>query len=99
MPDLEKQIMAAVSSKTYQPLNAKALARKLDVPAAAYEAFKEVLRGLIKQGRIELGKNKSIRPAPTTGTVIGVFRKAAAGFGFVRPHFVDGKQGPEIFIP
>ena len=99
MADLEKRILAAVAQPGYQPLKAKALARKLELPGSSYQAFKDALRGLLKQGRLELGKNKSIRPSRPHGSVIGVFRRATAGFGFVRPHLLDGKQAPEIFVP
>lgn len=99
MHELEQQILATVSSKTYQPLKPKALARKLDHGGARYELFKKVLKGLIAQGRLELGKSNAIRPAGQHGTVTGIFRKASGGFGFVRPHPVEGKAGLDIHIP
>ena len=99
MHDLEQHILATVSAKTYQPLKPKALARKLDHGGARYEFFKKVVKDLIKQGRLELGKGNAIRPAGQHGTVTGTFRKNAAGFGFVRPHPIDGKVGLDVHIP
>jgi ribonuclease R len=99
MPDLEERILAAVGRKSYQPLKPKALARKLSVPQSQYARFRQALRDLLKQGRLEIGKNHAIRLAAPFGTVTGVFRKAAAGFGFVRPHAIDGTVGAEIYIP
>src|SRR5262245_2419345 len=97
MPDLEEKILAAVARKSYQPLKPKALARKLGVPPGQYRHFRQVLRDLLKQRRIEIGKNHAVRPAPPHGTATGVYRGTSAGF--VRPHTVEGHTGPEIYIP
>jgi ribonuclease R len=99
MATFEEQILAALGRKTYEPLKPKALARKLNVPAKQYSAFRQALRDLVKQKRIELGKNHTVRPARPHGTVTGIFRSTAAGNGFVRPHALDGTAGPEIYIP
>jgi ribonuclease R len=98
MPDLEEMILAAISRKNYQPLKPKALARKLGVTASHYAGFRRVLRDLLSQGRIELGRNHSVRPVQPHGTVVGVYRSTSGGFGFVRPHAVEGTAGPEIHI-
>jgi ribonuclease R len=99
MASLEDQIITALARKSYQPLKPKALARKLHVPASAYAHFRQVLRDLLGQHRIEIGKNNTVRPAAPHGTVTGTFRKAGAGFGFVRPHATRDKVGPDIYIP
>lgn len=99
MKDLESRILAYVSKPGAPPLKPKALARKLNVPSPEYEHFKKVLRHLISDGRLEIGKNQTIRQAGPHGTVTGVFRKATGGYGFVRPHPVEGKAGLDLFIP
>jgi ribonuclease R len=99
MNDLETAVMAHLSKKNYQPLKPKPLAKKLGVPVGRYAEFRRVLRSLIKQGRIEIGKNHLLRPAPPHGTTTGTFRRAEAGHGFVRPHLVEGRAGTDIFIP
>src|SRR5437773_6496576 len=98
MPDLESQILAALSRKSYHPLKPKALARKLGVTASTYGDFRRVLRDLVKQGRAEMGKNHTVRPAQPHGTITGIYRKTSSGAGYVRPHVIDGKAGPEIHI-
>src|SRR5260370_476247 len=98
MNDLSEQIVIALQRKNYQPLKAKALARKLGVPAPEHDHFRRALRELIKQGRAELGKNRTIRPAQPHGAVTGIYRRTTSGTGFVRPHKVDGHAGPEIMI-
>jgi ribonuclease R len=95
---LEEQILAALVRKNYVPLKPKALARKIGVTPKAYSEFRKVLRDLISEKRVELGRNQTIRPVPPHGTATGVFRRTAGGFGFVRPHQVDGKVGLEIMI-
>jgi ribonuclease R len=98
MAKLEDQILAALSKKNYQPLKPKALARKLGVPARQYIEFRQVLRDLVRQKRVEMGKNHTVRPTQPHGTVTGIFRRSGAGYGFVRPHAIDGKAGPEMLI-
>jgi ribonuclease R len=98
MPELADDIVALLSRKNYQPLKPKALARKLGVPSRQYGDFRRALRELLKQGRAEMGKNHTVRPAQPHGTITGIFRRAAAGYGFVRTHAIDGKVGPEILV-
>jgi ribonuclease R len=96
--NLEEQILAAVARKAYQPLKPKALARKIGVPAKDYGSFRWALRELIKQGRLIIGKNQTVRPTPPHGTITGIYRRTSTGTGFVRPHLIDGQAGPEILI-
>jgi ribonuclease R len=99
MEKMEAHILAAVARKNYQPLKPKALARKLGVTSPEYARFCRVLKDLRGQGRLDIGKDQRIRQTPPHGTATGTFRKNESGFGFVRPHAVDGAIGPEIFIP
>ena len=99
MSDLEKKLLNTVGRSEYQPLKPKALARKLGLSGAEYDAFKTAVRKLVKEGRLVLARNSTIRPAASPNTVTGVFRKTAGGFGFVRPQPTDGTPQPEIYIP
>ncbi len=98
MPDLAERILAALGRSRYQPLKPKALARKIGVPSSQYGEFKQALRELLREGRIEKGKNDTVRPAQPHGTVTGTFRRTSSGLGFVRPQPVDGVVGPEVVI-
>jgi ribonuclease R len=98
MPDFTEQILAAVGRKSYEPLKPKALARKLGVPQKLYGEFRNALRELARQGRVQFGKNHAVRPAGQHGTVVGVFRRTSTGLGFVRPHVVEGKAGADIAV-
>jgi ribonuclease R len=99
MADLEAQILATLANKDYQPLKPKALARKLGLPTARYAQFRQALRSLRSQHRIEVGKNHTVRPIQPHGTITGIYRSTTSGFGFVRPHPVEGVAGPEVYIP
>ncbi len=98
MPSLEEQILTTLSRKSYQPVKPKALARKLGITSAHYAEFRQVLRSLMKQRRVEIGKNHTVRATPPHGTATGIYRRTGSGFGFVRPHAIDGHAGPEILI-
>src|SRR5260370_3520318 len=98
MPEFTDQIIAAVSKKNYEPLKPKALAGKPGVPQKQYGDFRRCLRDLLKQGRVEIGKNHAVRTSKPHGTITGVYRRTSTGAGFVRTHLVDGKAGPEIII-
>lgn len=99
MLDLEPQILAALAQKNYSPIKPKALARRLGITAAHYGDFRRTLRSLVREGRAEIGKNHTVRPAQPHGTVTGIFRRTGSGLGFVRPHAINGTVSPEILIP
>jgi ribonuclease R len=97
---MEQQILAALARKSYQPVKPKALAKQLGVSGGRYAEFRKVLRALVAQGRVQFGKNHTVRPAPAAGTVTGVYRRLASGRGFVVPHAIDGTPaGFEVGIP
>jgi ribonuclease R len=98
MSSLADRILAHVARKDYQPLKLKALARKLELPASRYPQFRQVIRELIEQHRLEIGKRQTIRPTQPHGTITGAFRRTGKGVGFVRPHMIDGHVGPDIMI-
>jgi ribonuclease R len=98
MADLLARILHAVSAQSYTPIKAKLLAKRLGVTSDTYPEFRKIVRELIRSGRVTLGRNQTIRPADTRGTVTGIYRRTQAGHGFVRPHVVDGVFKPEIYI-
>ncbi len=98
MPSLEDQILSAIARRSYEPLKPKALARKLGVTAPQYADFRRALKGLHRDGRIEMGKNHTIKPKQPHGTITGTYRRTSSGLGFVRPHLIEGQSGAEIRI-
>src|SRR5687768_13091801 len=81
MPDLEERILAVLVKPNYAPLKPKALARRAGVPAEDYATFRRVLREMVDRGRVQMGKNHTIRAAQPHGTLTGIFRKMASGVG------------------
>jgi ribonuclease R len=99
MSDLQTRILTAIAHPNYQAVKPKALARKLGLPTEDHAAFKDALKELIRQGRVEIGKGNAVRPVGMHGTLTGIFRKTDAGFGFVRPNPDEGHKFNEVFIP
>ncbi|MCS7167041.1 MAG: ribonuclease R [Gemmatales bacterium] len=103
MKNLAETILQYVKRPNYQPVKVKVLARKLGIAAEAYAEFRRTVKELIQQGQLAWGRNHVVRLANAEAsegtTLIGVFHKTAAGFGFVRPHGVEKYGRGEIFIP
>jgi ribonuclease R len=98
MTDLSARILHAVSAKSYSPIKPKALFKRLNLGEAHYTEFRKTVRELMRSGRLAMGRNNTLRLVDTRGTLTGVFRRAQAGHGFVRPHVVNGVGRPEVFI-
>ena len=98
MPDYEKLILTALARKDYQSVKAKALARQLGVSQSDYAGFRQVLRGLIKEGKIQYGRNHTVRSVGTHGTVAGIYRRFPSGTGIVRSIAVAGHESAEYFV-
>src|SRR4051812_20973491 len=98
MTYLFTKILHAVSAKSYVPLKAKPLFKRLNLGEEQYPEFRRTVRELIRSGRLAMGRNNTLRAADAHGTLTGVYRRSASGHGFVRPHMVDGTFKPEIFI-
>jgi ribonuclease R len=114
MSNLPTRILALISRKDYKPLRVKALTRKLGLPGERIKDVREALRQLLEKGQVELTRAQAVqRPRPQSrqadvpkvkaskGEMLGVFRKAAAGHGFVRPSQTKTTSGvaEDIFIP
>src|SRR5438105_3823383 len=98
MTDLLTKILHTVTAKSYVPLKPKPLFKRLNLSDEQYPEFRRTVRELIRTGRLTMGRNNTLRAADPHGTLTGVYRRAASGHGFVRPHAVDGTFKPEVFI-
>ena len=101
MPKTDDQapLLALLGHPSYRPLKLKAIARKLKISQPRYLQFKAAVRELVRQGRIELRKDHTLKLTPPHGTVTGIFRSTSAGFGFVRPHVDRSHIQQDIYIP
>ena len=86
MTDLLARIIHAVTARSYTPIKAKALFKRLNLAEDQYPEFRRLVRELVRTGRLALGRNQTLRAADAHGSVTGVYRRAQAGHGFVRVH-------------
>ena len=98
MDDHEARVLAHVTDPENKPLTLKAMARKFRVPEDEYPAFRSVVKGMVKSGKLDIAKDKTLRKAELSGTITGTFRRSAKGFGFVRPTGSFSKAD-QVFIP
>ncbi|MCE9565022.1 MAG: RNB domain-containing ribonuclease [Planctomycetes bacterium] len=98
MTDLLSRILHATTAHSYTPIKAKPLFKRLNLDDGQYPEFRKTLRELVRTGRLAVGRNQTIRAADPHGTVTGIYRRAQAGHGFVRPHTVDGTMKADVYI-
>lgn len=98
MSDFADRVLRLVAEPEYKPLTLKAMARQFDVPVDRYADFRSAVKGLIKEGRLDVAKDKRLSKPSTQGAIIGVFKRSAKGFGFVRPH-TSKEKSDQIYIP
>jgi ribonuclease R len=100
MDDHTPQVLTLVSEPDYSPLTLKAMSRHFKISDDDYPGFRNAVKGLIKAGKLDIAKNKTLRKGggPSSGTISGTFRRSSKGFGFVRPNGSTDKA-EQIFIP
>jgi len=90
-------IIKYLSSRNYQPLKPRQLARQMGVSEAEYGAFRESVKALRDDGRVVLGAGNALTLPQMTSRVVGVFQANPRGFGFVRPD--SPNEHGDLFIP
>ena len=98
MPDLATRLLHALARPSYTPVKPKVLAKRLGVTNDDYPEFRRTLRQLVHDGRIEVGRNSTVRAADPYGSLVGTFRRTAGGHAFVRPTVPTEASGPEVRI-
>lgn len=98
MTDFFDRILAYTASPEYKPKTVKAMARHLCIDAEAYAEFRSAAKHLVKEGKLDLARDRTLRRPTASGGIVGTFRRSARGHGFVRP--LDPSAGTEpIYIP
>lgn len=98
-----RRILDHVRHEDFTPRRAGDLAVDLNVPAADMEEFQATIREMTAAKVIEVSANGNVSlPSLAAlvergGTVTGVFRKNARGFGFVEPQ--EAVREGSVFIP
>jgi ribonuclease R len=98
MDEFGARVLKLVAQPDYAPMTVKAVARRMQVGAGDYGTFRAAMKRLVKEGKLDLGKDKTLRRPDQSGIIVGLFRRSAKGFGFVRPQ--TAAPGLErIYIP
>src|SRR4051794_20713879 len=92
------KVLGLVGRADYKPITLKAMSRRFEVGPEEYAEFRSAVKSLIKEGRLDIAKDKTLRKPGAEGAIIGLFRRSAKGFGFVRPHHAKEKSD-QIYIP
>src|SRR5262249_54908710 len=98
MADFADRVLKLVAEPDYKPSTLKALSRRLRLGAEEYADFRAAVKRLIKEGRLDVAKDKKLSKPSVQGAIVGVFRRSSKGFGFVRPHPAQEKVD-QIYIP
>ncbi len=101
---LTQKILEFVYHPDYQPTKPKGIHRGLLLPPEDYVLVRKAIKQMVNRGQLAYGGNHLVvTPELISGdpkTTRGVFRQAAAGFGFVRPVMTGTLAATEdIFIP
>ncbi len=93
------RVLQFVADSSYRPRTLKGLSRHFKIDPEDYPAFRAEVKELVKQGKLEVGRDKTLsRPASDAGLILGVFRRSSKGFGFVRPRGLTSRSD-QIYIP
>jgi ribonuclease R len=103
--ELERAIVDLVRRPTYRPVKPRVIAQQLGVPKSRWPEVKKAVKRLVIRGELGYGSNHLVQAAgpagPKSNRVVGVFRRAEGGFGFVRPSGAAASETEirDIYIP
>ncbi len=100
MADHATKVLDMVAKADYEPITLKAMSRRFQIAVEDYAEFRAVVKALIREGRLELGRNKSLHKpeAAAQGLVVGTYKRTSKGFGFVRPGKSKDRSA-NVYIP
>ena len=99
MSELTTRILHAITRPSYTAVKPKVLAKRMGITTdEEYADFRKILKSLIAAGRIELGRNNTLRAADVFGSVVGIYRRTNSGMAFVKPHAPTQESGGDIRV-
>ena len=100
MDDHASRVLALVAEPEYRGMTLKAMSRHFRIDEDDYAEFRALVKRMVKEGKLDLGKDQSLRKAGVASgqQIRGTFRRSSKGFGFVRPEKTTLKSD-QIFIP
>jgi ribonuclease R len=99
MTDFAERVLKLVAEPDYKPITLKAMARRFEVGADQYHDFRATVKRLVKDGKLDQARDKTLRRPDLAGLLIGLFRRSAKGFGFVRLHAHKPGEPDQIYVP
>jgi ribonuclease R len=115
MQEYEDAILRHVNDPKYHPVKPAVMAKKLGLEGDDIQAFKKVVKRLVKAGKLAWGPSHLVYSAAkgqagevpgeqesgASKHVVGTFRRAEGGFGFVRPEGTPAGAGrdADVFVP
>ncbi len=98
MPDqFEKQILAHVGDKRYEPKKLHQLARDLDIETQDLDTFRQAVGNLVEAGHVV--HEDAIALPPMGSEVVGKFQRNEKGFGFIIPDPDKRTAHGDLFVP
>ena len=67
MADFAERAMELVSGPDYRPITLKAMSRRFKVDTDDYAEFRAAIKQLVKEGKLDLGKDKTLRRPDVAG--------------------------------
>jgi ribonuclease R len=98
MPEFADRVLKLVAQPDYVPMTLKAMTRQFQIGAESYAEFRRAVKALVKAGKLDMARDKTLRQPDRKGAIIGLFRRSPKGFGFVRPHTTTARSD-QIYIP
>lgn len=99
---IEKGVLQLIRSDDYRPIKPRAIAKKLGM-LDDERSVKKAIKKLIKQGAASWGPRHLVLQAqvkPRRDEIVGVYRRASAGYGFVTPeNSTATDRSDDIYIP
>jgi ribonuclease R len=89
--EIEKELLELIKQPGFRPIKPRVVAKRLNLGEDDTRDLKRAIKRLVKAGKVSYGANHLLGPPVATAPkeqgyrVTGMFRRADAGFGFVRP--------------
>ena len=105
--EIESAVLAIVRDPDYRPVKPRVIAQRLPPPRPEAAEVRKAVKRLVARGELVYGSNHLVQAAgavakpKSTNRVVGVFRRNAKGYGFVRPAGQSPGEGRalDIYIP
>ena len=101
--ELQRVVLDIVNAADYHPVKPRVIARQLKLDSDGERALKKAIKRLVKEGRIQWGPKHllmKVSKRQLRDELIGVFRRASAGYGFVTPEgAIAADRSEDIYIP